>query len=342
MSTKTSNKKVAQRIFEKTKVDAVEGKFLINEKSKMAFDQLVNEFLEKHSKVEKESYVSDVSTGKRLVLFFKHTPIGKITSYDIKSWRQWRKEHITRNGTPVTKATLNVELSFLKKMFNLAVEWGWLKENPALLIKRLKGEKKRMRFLNRKEVDRLIECSAPFLKPIIITAVSSGMRRGEIFNLKWKDIDFEHGFIRVEKSKNKETRDIPVDGFLSEILTRQTESKKNGNYVFCKKDGARFTCISKYFRAACKKAGIEDFRFHDLRHTAASLYASGGCDITSLKNLLGHKSLEMTQRYAHLMPDMHDKTRLIMQNFWGFSGDTVSDTPLLAGKKKSPEKQNNK
>ena len=112
----------------------------------MPFDELFNEFLEKHSKVEKESYQSYISIGKRLIKYFNQTPIGKITVYDIKSWRSWRKGHITRRGTPISKSTLNVELSFLRTMFSLAKEWGWIPENPAQSVKRLKGEVKRMRF----------------------------------------------------------------------------------------------------------------------------------------------------------------------------------------------------
>ena len=340
-STKTTHKKLAQRIYEKAKVEALDGKFLVNERSRMPFDQLLNEFLEKHSKVEKKSYMSDISTGKRLTAYFKQTPIGKITAYDIKSWRQWRKEHITRRGTPITIATLNIELSLLRTMFNLAVEWGWLHENPVASVKKLKGETKRMRFLNREEVDRLIDCAAPFLKPIITVAVSTGMRQGEILSLKWKDVDFEHGFIRVVKSKNSESRDIPMNEFLAETLLNLTESRAIGNYVFCKENGEKRLRPQYPFAAALQKAGIEDFRFHDLRHTAASTYASRGCDIISLKNILGHKSIEMTQRYAHLMPNMHDKTRRIMQDYWQSSGNTKDNTANFTGEKKSPERQNN-
>ena len=175
-----------------------------------------------------------------------------------------------------------------------------------------------MRFLTREEITRLVDCSSPHLKPVIITAVSTGMRRGEIFNLKWKDIDFENGFIRVEKTKNKERRDVPIDAYLMETLKSLTESRAKGDLVFLQENGTRIThtfmCVN--FKEALEKAGIEDFRFHDLRHTAASLYATGGSDIMSLKNLLGHKSIRMTQRYAHLMPDAHHKTRSIINDFW--------------------------
>jgi integrase len=234
-STKTTNKKVAQRIYEKARVEAAEGKFFINERSKMPFDQLVNEFIEKHSKVEKESFKDDISAGKRVTAYFKQTPIGKITPYDLKSWRQWRKQHIARLGKPISKSALNREFTFLKTMFNLALEWGWLPENPARLMKNLKGETSRMRFLKREEIHRLIDCAAPNLKPVIITAVSTGMRRGEIFNLEWKDVDFENGFIKVEKTKNKERRDVPIDAYLSETLKGLTESRKKGEFVFLQK-----------------------------------------------------------------------------------------------------------
>ena len=119
-------------------------------------------------------------------------------------------------------------------------------------------------------------------------------------NLKWKDVDLEHGFIRVVKSKNNESRNVPINGYLSEILLELNRSREIGNYVFCKDDGERRKSIKGSFNSACEKAGLIDFRFHDLRHTAASLFASRGCDIITLQNLLGHKTLAMTQRYAHL------------------------------------------
>jgi integrase len=208
------------------------------------------------------------------------------------------------------------------------VEWGWLQDNPARLIKKLKGEKARMRFLNREETYHLIDCSDSDLKPVIITAVSTGMRRGEIFNLRWKDVDFENGFIKVEKTKNKERRDVPIDAHLSETLKGLTESRKKGDFVFLQENGSPLTdrFMRDHFQRAKEKAGIKDFRFHDLRHTAASLFASGGCDIMSLKNLLGHKSIVMTQRYAHLMPDAHEKTRRIISDFWSAKDSDTKDT----------------
>jgi integrase len=155
----------------------------------------------------------------------------------------------------------------------------------------LKGEKSRMRFLSNEEICRLIDCARPILKPIIITAISTGMRLGEILNLKWQEVDFEHGFIRVTKSKNGKARDIPINSYLEETLKGLVESMKRGNYVFCNKVGEKLSRIDHFFAKARKLAGLEDLRFHDLRHTAASLYASRGCDIITLQNLLGHRKI---------------------------------------------------
>lgn len=331
MSAKTTNKKIAQKIYDTLKGQVAEGKFKLRTRPNVTFEEMVNEFLEKHSKVEKASYERDFFIGENLKKYFKSTPLENVTPYDIKAWRQWRSEHKTRKGTLLSKASLNRELAFLKTMFNLAVEWEWLDENPAKKVRLLKGEKKRTRFLTSEEVTRLIECSNDYLKQIIVTAVSTGMRRGEILDLKWKDVDLNHGFIRVVKSKNSESRDIPINGFLFETLNDLGKSKKFGNYVFCNDNGEQRKSIKEAFNNACQRAGLEDLWFHDLRHTAASLFASGGCDIITLKNLLGHKTLAMTQRYAHLIPDKHEKTRKIMLDFWKKSGATKHATLGVTG-----------
>ena len=101
-------------------------------------------------------------------------------------------------------------------------------------------------------------------------------------------------------------------------------NKGQDDYVFTRKDGQKIKSIKEAFTIACKRADIKDFRFHDLRHTAASLLAAGGCDIITLQNILGHKTLALTQRYAHLIPDRNERAKEIMQRFW--QGDTKSDT----------------
>jgi len=324
-STGTSNKKLAQQIYEKTKVQVAEGKFKVADKQDMPFDRLVETFLEKHSRVEKRSYMTDESYSKGLIEYFGKKPIRTITPLDIKNWREWRTGQITMRRTPVTKATMNRQLTLLKTIFNMAVEWGFLENSPAEKIKPLKGESKRMRFLTNEEISRLVDSAKGYMKPLIIAAICTAMRRGELFGLKWSEVDLEHGFIRLIKTKNSEPRDVPISGYLSETL-KNLKTRQRSDYVFCQKNGKMMSHTPFLFKSALKEAGIEDFRFHDLRHTAASLYASGGCDIITLQHLLGHKCLAMTQRYAHLMPEKHEKSRRIMDDLWSRIGDTKSGT----------------
>jgi len=326
-STGTSNKRDAQKIYDTARFRIAQGTYDSKLRRDMPFFELVDQFLEKHSLVEKASYKRDKVIGTVVKAYFGKTPVGDITPFDIKEWRKWRMKRVTRRGKPITKAALNRELAFMKTMFNLAVEWGWLKSNPAQDVKLLKGETKRLRILEREELTGLIGAAANYLRPIIIAAVSTGMRKSELLGLRWKDIDFGRGFIRVEHSKNGEARSVPMDDFLKEKLLPIKRGKASNDAVFTR-EGAIVTCFKEAFKAACRRAGISDFRFHDLRHTAASLLAAGGCDIITLQNILGHKSISMTQRYAHLIPERFEKSRQIMQDFWQGSGPQTGDTKV--------------
>jgi len=314
-STGTSSRRTAQKIYDTVRFHLAQGTYNPRLEPGMAFCDLVNEFLEKHSKVEKESYKRDKVIGDALRQYFGAKPIGSISAYDVKSWRQWRMKHVTRTGQPIKKASVNRELAFMKTMFNMAVEWGRLKENPCQSIKLLRGEEKRLRILNAEEISALISEAAWYLKVVIITAIETGMRKSELLGLRWKHVDFSNGFIRVEHAKNGDARNIPMSLHLKQMLQPLKQGRRQDDFVFVR-EGKRIICLKEAFKAACERAGIEGFRFHDLRHTAASLLAGGGCDIITLQHILGHKSLSMTQRYAHLIPGRLDRTREIMQRFW--------------------------
>ena len=195
--------------------------------------------------------------------------------------------------TPVRPATVNRELSLLKHMFSKAIEWGKCKENPAKKVKKLKGEVKRVRFLMPDEVQTLLSSCADYLRPIVTLAVHTGMRKGEIFGLKWEQINFEQGIITLQDTKNGERRDIPMD---ETVKTTLKGMEKKGNYLFCNEEGDTFARLQRSFETALKKSGIEDFRFHDLRHTFASNLVMAGEDLNTVRELLGHKDLTMTLR----------------------------------------------
>ena len=132
------------------------------------------------------------------------------------------------------------------------------------------------------------------------------MRQGELLGLKWQQVNLEQGIITLNDTKNSERRDIPMDETVKTILKG---IKKKGDHVFCNEEGETFVRLQRSFKAAVRKSKIEDFRFHDLRHTFASNMVMAGEDLNTVRELLGHKDLTMTLRYAHLSPN--HKTRAV-------------------------------
>ena len=141
----------------------------------------------------------------------------------------------------------------------------------------------------------------------MIVALNTGMRKEEILSLKWKDVDYRIRTISILDTKNGESRELPMNDIVYRILL--AVKKTDRPWVFCKKDGERYGNVRKAFEGARKRAGIVDFRFHDLRHTFASHLVMAGVDLRTVQELLGHKSFEMTLRYAHLSPE-HKKAAL--------------------------------
>jgi integrase len=152
--------------------------------------------------------------------------------------------------------------------------------------------------VTKEETLELLKNCSEKLRPMVICAMNTGMRLGEILNLKWRDVDFENAIITVEHSKSGLSRRIPVNQQLWNTL-RNLEKFSGCPYVF-NHDGKRYTYVRKAFGNAVKKAGIETFRFHDLRHHFASNLAMAGVNLKAIQVLLGHKSFDMTLRYAHL------------------------------------------
>lgn len=214
--------------------------------------------------------------------------------------------YLKRIQTPVQPATVNRELALLKHMFSKAIEWGKCKESPAKKVKKMKGEVKRVRYLMPDEVQRLLSNSVDYLKPIVTVAVHTGMRKGEILGLQWEQVNLEQGIITLHDTKNGERRDIPMDETVKTIFK---SIDRKGDHVFCNDEGESFVRLQRSFEVALRKSGIEDFKFHDLRHTFASNLVMAGEDLNTVRSLLGHKDLTMTLRYAHLSPN--HKTRAV-------------------------------
>jgi integrase len=217
-------------------------------------------------------------------------------------------------------ATINRHLATLKHMFTKAVEWEMVGEETLKRIRKVKQlpeNNRRLRYLSTEECQTLIDTCYPHLKPIVITALNSGMRKQELLSLEWeRHVDLKHGFILLDITKNGERREIPINQPLRDTLEGLVR-RVNSPYVFTDSDGKRFQDVKTAFHSACRRAGIKDLRFHDLRHTFASHLVMQGVDLTSVKELLGHKTLTMTLRYAHLAPSHKVKAVALLEGIVG-------------------------
>lgn len=195
--------------------------------------------------------------------FGENTPAQKLLPQKIESFKEWLK--IERK---LKNSSINRYLEILSKMFNLGIDNRLISQNPVNKVKKLLEDNHKVRFLTKDEEDRLYKALPEFLKPIVTTALQTGMRKGEILNLKWSNIDFEYGFIELLKTKSGKARKIPISDKLKQVLNKQD---KNNQYVFMNPEtGLPYVDIKKSFNKAMEKAGIKNFRFHDLRHTVAT------------------------------------------------------------------------
>jgi len=218
-----------------------------------------------------------------------------------------------RRQGQVSNATVNREVACLKHIFTKAIEWKIVQKNPGKKVKLLRERNTRLRYLDEKEIRRLHGACAEHLKPIVIVALNTGMRKEEILSLRWKDVDFRSRTISILDTKNGESSEIPMNDSVYRTLLA-VRKNADSPWVFSKKNGERYGNVRKAFEGARKRAGIVDFRFHDLRHTFASYLVMAGVDLRTVQELLGHKSFEMTLRYAHLSPEHKKRAADILGN----------------------------
>jgi integrase len=264
----------------------------------------------------------------------KGKPIGQVSPFDIERWRSQRRK---AGRSP---ATVNRDLSILKAALEKARQWGFLKENPLKDVKPLKVDPdQKFRYLTREEEERLRKALdereaeirqkrnsanlwrrqrgipelpdlssknfADYLKPLVLLAINTGLRRGELLSLKWQNVNLKEGYITVEGSYSKSgrTRFVPLNSEALDVLRKLKEDGQKSEFVFTDENGVRILSVKSSFAGVLKRAGIEAFRFHDLRHTFASKLVTAGADLNTVRELLGHSDIKMTLRYAHLSPE---------------------------------------
>ena len=213
----------------------------------------------------------------------------------------------------VANSTVNRELEVLSASINLAnQQLEWDLPNP-VKGRKLKEPEGRLRWLSVTEAEQLLDTAnrpaSRYLVDFINIALHTGMRKGEILGLEWSRVNFHDSLMYLEghHTKSAKRRAIPINKVAREALLRRmryrAEVCPDSPWVFCNDKGERIQDVKRSFNTACRKAGIEDFRIHDLRHTCAAWLASSGVPLSEVRDLLGHSSITVTERYAHLAPE---------------------------------------
>lgn len=212
----------------------------------------------------------------------------------------------TRRGKPMSPSTVVRYLAALSHALTVGVrDWGWLDDSPMRKVSKPREPRGRERFLSDAERERLLAtCKAStsrFLYPVVVLAISTGMRAGEIMTLRWEQVDLARGHIVLTETKNGLSRGVPLVGHALEAMMDLAKVRRiDTKLIFYGRDPSKPVDLKKPWTTAVAKAGLVDFRFHDLRHTAASYLAMNGASSIEIAAVLGHKTLTMVRRYSHL------------------------------------------
>ncbi|WP_394145189.1 tyrosine-type recombinase/integrase [Vibrio atypicus] len=260
-------------------------------------------------KTAKQSYQSIANT----FAFLADKPLEDIKAWDIQQWVTEKRK--------LGRAPATIEYTFirLKAALNRAVEWEFIESHNLSSVKIAKEDNTRIRYLSESEEAALIRALAAreaqlcedndshqyadFFTPLITLAMHTGMRKGEMLTLRWESVSFENRYLTIlsENAKSKKKRTIPMNDTVLNMLSQWRAQNPNEEYVFVH-EGKRVSFFQYPWQNLLKAAGIENFRFHDLRHHFASKLVMAGVDLNVVRELLGHADLKMTLRYAHLAP----------------------------------------
>jgi len=278
------------------------------------------------AKTNKRSYANDRSRSKPIVAALGRLRLDEVTPFHVEKFKRERMTQPTRYGRLPSAVTVNHELKILSRAFTLAADQGLLDANPCGKVKRLREDADRNRYLTPEEERRLMGVlTGPLasLRPVVVLAVTTGMRRGEIYGLRWEQVDFGRGTITLLQTKSGRARVVPMSGRVrAELLALGPQTSGwvfPGSRSNQHRSEGHFRHPWGHCRRACREAGLDDLRFHDLRHTAATRLAESGADAFTIAAVLGHSSVQMTARYVH---NTAPATKQAMEALAGYSEQT--------------------
>lgn len=305
-STGTTDRKEAEAILAKWKLETFRG-LNWQETPDRTFDEVLLTYMKTKAKAA-NSHARDKTSAKHLFPVFTGRSIRSIAPTDIRRYIAMRKTE------GASASSINKEIGLLSAAIGYVnQELGWELPNPTKGCKQKEPEG-RVRWISRAEAAALIRAAerdprATHLPDFIILALHTGCRKQELLGLEWRRVDLQARLIFLEShhTKSRKRRSIPLNRMAREAIVNRMRFRVQhcpaSPWVFCDKKGNRIQDVKRSFATACRRAGIEDFRIHDLRHTCAAWLVSAGVPIAEVRDLLGHTSIEMTERYAHLAPE---------------------------------------
>ncbi len=286
----------------------------------LTFKDIANSFMENYavSYCRKSTVSGYYGYLKNHILpYFQNYKAIEITANHIRAYIVQMQEKGLKNKT------INHTINLLSGIFNKAVEAGFVTYNPVASVSRLKLPHMEMEFLDTFDIKALLNTAKsefPTFYPLLQTAIATGMRRGELLALTWNDIDFERKLIRVNKSYHngsleetktkKSVRNVCFPENLGAVLMEWKKIAPKSKVVFCSSTGSYLdpnNMSKRYFKPCLEKAGVKNIRFHDLRHTYASLMIAKKMPIKFIQQQMGHSSIQVTlDKYGHLMPELYE------------------------------------
>jgi integrase len=302
------DRRLAEMVLKKRKVEIAEGKFLDKQRPvTTTFRDLADAYL-KYAKGNKRSWNRDATSIRKLGEVFGRKRLTEITPSAVERYKAGRLASVTIYGRHPRPVTVNRELACLKEMFNVArkglidLKGGVPTDNPVSGVTFLDEQNVRDRVLTPEEFQRMLGVSPDYLKPVLLCAYHTGMRRGEILGLTWDRVDLKSGFIRLKETDTKtgERRHIPVGRELRRVLeSLPIAMDPNGRrvpYVFTRR-GKPIKSVREIFSRVCRDAELTDLVFHDLRHTATPNLRRAGVDALTAMKITGHKTMAVFKRY---------------------------------------------
>ncbi len=302
--------------------DIVRGRYQLKRPAaNISFQAFADEFL-RYSQAHKSSRSSaaDATRLLHLVPFFGRYRLDQIQPFHVDKYIHERRQSVTYRHRPVANATINRELAVLKHMFNKAIDWRKAEANPVRGVKYLKEPLPPDRVLSEEEEERLLEASAPHLRLAILLATNAGLRLREALTLQSKHVDLINDVLTVERKGGK-WHQVEINARLKAALQAHLRNHGNGQLFFNPRTGKPLFEVRTAFRAAIRRSGIPHCRYHDLRHTFGTRLDAQGVGIATIKELMGHSSVEMTMRYSH--PGASERRRAVALLSDGHHMDTT-------------------